>query len=154
MTAEENTSFDFQIVWYTSLDEPETRVPRFTMPIDHVDISRYNILDNINVRMNFLPSNCPKTASGINLNWNGNYTRLGGVSTDGSGGISDEPELLFIPFKSYIVNKKEGIDGHFIKDAPGNTLDFWWTYDNYDDIILNREMDEGFKIILSFSIHG
>ena len=153
MTAEANTSYDFQIVWYCNLDEPETLVPRFRMPVDHVDLERYNILDDIKVRVNFLPSATPVTASGFNLNWNGNSTRLGGISTDGTGGISDEPELLFVPFKPYCINQKEGIDGHYIKSRE-HEIEFWWTYDNYEDIRLFRDKDDGFKIILSFTIHG
>ena len=153
MTEEANMSFDFQIVWYCNLDEPETLVPRFRMPIDHIDLKTYNILDDIKVRVNFLPANVPVGASGFNLNWSGNSTRLGGISTDGTGGISDEPELLFVPFKPYCINQKEGIDGHYIKNRE-STLDFWWTYDNYEDVRLFRDTDDGFKIILSFSIHG
>lgn len=153
MTQEENMSFDFQIVWWTSQDSPETTVPTFDMPIDHIDTKRYNILDNIKVNINFIPHNAPTTASGLNLNWDGNFTRLGGISTDGTGGISDEPELLFVPFKPYVVCQKEGIDGHYIKDAPAR-LHFWWTYDNYDNVILDKDNDANFKIILSFTIHG
>ena len=153
MTTLENTSYDFQIVWWTDADQPETIVPEFEMPIEHVDTSRYNILDDIKVKINFLPSQIPFTASGFNLNWNGNFTRLGGISSTGTGGISDEPELLFVPFKPYAINQKEGIDGHYIRDNP-SSLRFWWTYDNYDQIALNREDDAGFKIILSFTIHA
>lgn len=153
MTSVENTSFDFQIVWWTDQDNPETIVPAFEMPIDHVDTSIYNILDDVKVKINFLPTQIPLTASGFNLNWDGNFTRLGGIGTGGTGGISDEPELLFVPFKPYIISQKEGIDGHYIKDNPSK-LNFWWTYDNYDQIVLNREDDAGFKIILSFTIHG
>ena len=153
MTEEANTSYDFQIVWWTDQDQPTTVVPTFEMPIDHINLALYNILDDIKVKVNFLPSEIPITASGFNLNWDGNFTRLGGISSSGTGGVSDEPELLFVPFKPYCIKQKEGIDGHYIKSREP-VLRFWWTYDNYDQIILDKNNDKDFKIILSFTIHG
>jgi hypothetical protein len=71
----------------------------------------------------------------------------------GNLGTTGSLAFLFDHKCVFTFKKKEGIDGHYIKGNP-TRLNFWWTYDNYDQIVLNRENDADFKIILSFTIHA